>query len=371
MKQASEREEAGILGRFWYRSSGYVLEKGMLRLRAGAELERYDPWQEWRALPDEQRPYKSLLRLVQRLEIGGTLFEPQLPARQRQLLEQWVRRNGLLGILPHETLEVTMAPRWVDERELAPQPEVDPSGVSVLVPVQRRSTRYNLDWRRSVPQPAYAREIDHAQIGELISVERLGAPWLAVEALYRRLPEGRLERRPLAKHWHEFFPEVPLNQAYTYAYPEPGTPEFRQSYAEPLRSFVRTARSLSQAAQALGHLQQGVPLDKDQTTIARQAIGRLNGYLAAVSPAAVIATEGKLDVQWSSPSLLGCFAVMLLSDLAAGQLIRSCPNCGIFFLSGNRRAIYCSSSCRYAYQKRQWRAGRESQNPRGDNASEG
>jgi hypothetical protein len=118
-------------------------------------------------------------------------------------------------------------------------------------------------------------------------------------------------------------------------------------------------------------LQLGMPLDDDQATIARRAIARINAYAAAVSPVAVRSSEGALRPAWSSPSLLGCFAVMLFSDLSAGQLIRSCPNCGTFFLSGNRRVIYCSSSCRYAYQKRQWRAGQRNRKPDEDDTAEG
>jgi hypothetical protein len=361
MDEQRESKASLVLGRTWQRSDGYVLEDGMLRLKPGAALESYDPWEAWRSSPDEQRPYKSLLRLAQKLEIGGTRFEPRLAAHQQQLLEQWVRRNGLLGILPHETLEVTQAPRWVDERELASDSGTDPSGVSVLVPVQRRSERTALGWQRSFPRPAYAREVDPESAGKLVSEERLGAAWLPVEALYRRLPEGRLERRPLSEHWHAFFVEVPRNERETHAYPDIGSDQFWPSYGEPLGSFVETARSLAEAVRALEQLQRGAELDDEQEMIAWRAIRRINAYAAAVSPVGLPASEGVLRVAWSSPSLLGCFAVMLLSDLAAGQLIRSCPNCGVFFLSGNRKAIYCSSSCRYAYQKRQWRAGRAEQ----------
>lgn len=370
MNQQGEPEATPILGRLWYRSSGYVLEKGMLRLRAGATLESYDPWEAWRSSPDEERPYKSLLRLVQKLEMGGTRHEPQLATHQKQLLEQWVRRNGLLGILPHETLEVTLAPRWLDERELHFSEEDEPTGVRVFVPVQRRSERTALGWQRSFPRPAYAREVDPGAAGKLVSEERLGAAWLSVEALYRRLPEGKLERRPLREHWHGFFPAVPRDEADTYAYPNVGSDEFWPSYAEPLGSFVRTARSLAEVVQALEHLH-AVPFDDDEETIAWRGIRRLNAYAAAVQPVGIISTERKVRAAWSSPSLLGCFAVMLLSDLAAGQLIRSCPNCGVFFLSGNRRVIYCSSSCRYAYQKRQWRAGQRSRKPDEDGAAQG
>jgi hypothetical protein len=356
-----ESEATPVLGRMWYRSDGYVLEDGMLCLKPGASLEAYDPWEAWRSSPDEKRPYKSLLRIVQRIETIGLRSAPHLRPRQGQLLEQWVRHNGLLGILPHETLEVTMGTRWMDEQRTHLQPASEPAGISVLVPVQRRSERAPFGWRRSFPRPAYAREVDPALEGELVSAERLGADWLPVEALYRRLPEGKLERRPLNQHWHGFFPQVPDEQAETYAYPGPGTPEFWQSYSEGLGLFVGMAKYLAGIVQALEPLQQGEALDEQQKTIAWRGLSRLNAFAAAVQPAATLSEKNRVRIAWSSPSLLGCFAVMLLSDLAAGQLIRACPNCGVFFLSGNRKAIYCSSSCRYAYQKRQWRSGQAKQ----------
>lgn len=63
-------------------------------------------------------------------------------------------------------------------------------------------------------------------------------------------------------------------------------------------------------------------------------------------------------VGWASPSLLGIYALMLLNDLSAGHQVKRCPNCEVFFLAKNPRARYCSSTCRHAQQKREWRKGK-------------
>ena len=344
----------------------------MLRLKPGATLEAYDPWDVWRDSVDEERPYKSLLRLVQRLDIKEPRFAPQLLGKQKQLLEQWVRRNGLLGILPHETLEVTLAPRWVEERSIGAHSYSvgDPAGVRVLVAAQRHYERDPGGWRSRYLRPAYAREFDPALEGQLVSEERLGAPWFAVETLCRRLPASRLERQPLHEHWHHFFPDVAREEAESYPYPSLGSEAFWSSYGEPLMSFVRAAQSLADVLQAFEVVRRSErdkdgDLAEDEAQIAWRAMRRLNDYLVGVTPAAGLRSNGSVAAQWSTPSLLGSYAVMLLSDLAAGQLVRSCPNCGVFFLSKNPRTSYCSSSCRYAYQKRHWRQaqGRSAEEP--------
>ena len=104
MSERIEQAEARldlVGGGRWLRSSGYHVQDGFIRLQPGAELEIYDPWEEWRTAADEDRPYKRLLRLAQQLH-PPRLFGP-LPRREQRSLEKWVQENGLLGILPHET----------------------------------------------------------------------------------------------------------------------------------------------------------------------------------------------------------------------------------------------------------------------------
>jgi hypothetical protein len=352
-KGAENQHPEMVRGISWYRSSGYHIDGGMIRLTPGATLEPYDPWEEWREAADEDRPYKRLLRLSQQLHPGR--FGAPLPRRERQLLEQWVRRNGLLGILRHETLEATLAPRWRDEDEDQPLSTNVHRGVRVFVPVQRRYQLRGDGWRTSLERPSAARTTDPALEGQLASAKQMGAPWLPCEVLRRRLPDAKLERVPLGEHYDEYFPDVPRAEKETYPYPSFGSDEFWPSYAESVRSFIAAARYLAAPLEALDRLRGEVAIDSEEQVLAWRAVDRVNAIASTAQLSGGLMENGGFGVGWWSPSLLGTFAVMLLSDLSAGHQVKRCPNCGVFFVSKNRRTSYCSSTCRYAFQKREWR----------------
>ena len=65
--------------------------------------------------------------------------------------------------------------------------------------------------------------------------------------------------------------------------------------------------------------------------------------------------KGKVQLQWSATSLLGCFAIMILQDLAGGQRVMRCPVCSGVFLAKSHQAKFCSKTCRDTYHKREQR----------------
>ena len=85
-----------------------------------------------------------------------------------------------------------------------------------------------------------------------------------------------------------------------------------------------------------------------------------------VDLAGALSEDDELIVGWSSPSLLGMYALMLLNDRKAGHEVKRCPNCAVFFLAKNSRARYCSSTCRHAQQKREWRKAKAQRQDAGD-----
>jgi hypothetical protein len=347
-QQQPEGQLEPLGGGRWLRSSGYHIEHGMIRLAAGAELELYDPWEQWRTSSDEERPYKRLLRLAQQLHPPRRFAA--LPRRQERLLEEWVQRNGLLGILPHETLEASFAPRWVDERKRADE---SPS----LAAVQRRLVRLEGQWQIERLRVAQERSDDPALEGELVSAELLDDSVCSLEVLRRDVRDGRLERRPLGQQFGGHFPEVPDSEAGSYAYAGFDTESFWRGYGESARQFVQVARYLADPLAALDRLQRK-RLSQDDRELILRALGRISAIAAVVEPAAGLSASDEFIVGWQSPSLLGMQAYMLLSDLKAGHQVKRCPNCEAFFLAKNPRTRYCSATCRYAEQKRAWRKAR-------------
>jgi hypothetical protein len=349
---AGEAQLGLLSGVRWLRSSGYHIEAGLIRLEPGAPLELYDPWEAWRAAADEERPYKRLLRLAQQLQPPRLQV---LPRRQQQQLESWVRENGLLGILPHETLEATMAARWVDEQRFwGSGPVLGAGSERRFVPAQRQQLWENGRWPVYWRRVGAAHTSDPAREGELVAAEDLGGAGLPLEVLRRRVIDAGLERCPLAEHYQGFFPQVPRAEAWTHAYPGVDTEPFWRGYAESAFQFVATARYLAAPLEGLERLRAGQLSERERTLIGR-ALTRISAIASVVDFAGALGQGDEFIVGWSAPSLLGMYALMLLTDLKAGHLVKRCPNCEVFFLARNPRARYCSSTCRHAQQKREWR----------------
>jgi hypothetical protein len=355
VSERAERAEARldlVGGSRWLRSSGYHIEGGLIRLQPGAELEIYDPWEAWRSAADEDRPYKRLLRLAQQLH--PPRFYGPLPRREQQQLEKWVQENGLLGILPHETLEAHFAPRWVDERTRLPDPRPSADAELTLVAEQRHQLPFEEGAYVRRCRVGEARSSDPALEGRLVDVEQLAGSERPVEALRRRLPSGTLERRAVGEHYRGFFPEVSRAAAQTHAYPGFDTDRFWRGYAESAWQFVHVARYLAAPLAALDRLQKESLTEDDRTLIGR-ALQRISAVASVVGLPGWLSDDDELVIGWASPSLLGMCARMLLTDLQADHQVKRCPNCEVLFLAKNHRARYCSSTCRHALQKREWR----------------
>ena len=215
-----------------------------------------------------------------------------------------------------------------------------------------------------------ARTSDPALEGELVSVEQLGDAGLPREVLHRRVQAAGIERRSLAEHYHGFFPDVSRAEADTYAYPGLDTDDFWRSYAESVRQFVLTARCLAAPLEGLARMR-GEGLSEDDRILIWRALGAISAIASVVNLASALSESDELIVGWSSPSLLGMYALMLLNDLKAGHEVKRCPNCEVFFLAKNPRARYCSSTCRHAQQKREWRKGRADRRNENDTRATG
>lgn len=109
-----------------------------------------------------------------------------------------------------------------------------------------------------------------------------------------------------------------------------------------------------------------IELNEDDLTGIRRALEPINAMASVVNLTGGLTEGDEFDVGWSSPSLLGMYALMLLDDLKAGHQVQLCPNCGVYFVAKNPRALYCSSKCRHAQQKREWRKAKAQRQSAGE-----
>src|ERR1700688_2300599 len=118
----------------WWRWTRYEISNGYIRPAREARLQVYDPWKVWletRSLAknsDQQKlqeaPYQALLALLDELRYRqpGDIpldFKPgdlnmmlaSLTADSEEKTLEWCARYGLLGVLPHRAVQVTLAPQ--------------------------------------------------------------------------------------------------------------------------------------------------------------------------------------------------------------------------------------------------------------------
>ena len=91
----------------WYRFARYEVCDGCVRPVDRADLLQYDPWYDFRARAHGdgvERAYDPLLRLADAADHDPDAVAP--------LIVAWCNQHGLLGLLPHRVLEVSLAARW-------------------------------------------------------------------------------------------------------------------------------------------------------------------------------------------------------------------------------------------------------------------
>jgi hypothetical protein len=331
----------------WWRWTRYEISNGYIRPARGARLQVYDPWKVWletrpRAKNSNQEklretPYQALLAVLGELRYRrpGDIpldFTPRdlnlmlasLTTDSEEKILEWCARYGLLGVLPHRAVQVTLAP----ER------------------------------------------------GSQIQYAKIGAGWIATKRANERQspvrPRAVLQplrgtgaaAESLSVTWSRFFPDVPQDQRETFSYPEPLTKEFWTQYAEPLADFLS-------GTHALRELHQAIRLFQAQSAVVRR-LGKLQaalaggpelmceGLVAGVSIALQWSRSRQVHLKWVAGSLLASLTMMMLQDLSSGRALQ-CPGCGRPFVSGAYQARYCSVRCRWVVQKREYRTpGRSS-----------
>jgi hypothetical protein len=346
---ASERREDVLpAARLWVRASDYLIEDGLIRADPQANFQAYDPFEADRqATTEEDRPYKALLRLAQRVDLNRG--DRELGKRERADLERWLVSNGLLGMLPHETLSFTTWPRW---RARPPELQAH-EGQTLYGAYQRSVHRTAAGWRTHME--LVGPELPEGSVepeGE-VPAELLSEAVRPIEVTYRRWPGGAIERKAL-RSWRTYFPDLSPPAADRFDYPSFSGEEFWILYAEPLSVFLAPVKRL---VKVLGIFERGKPTEnKWGQRNAAAALSEINDAAFGTHVSCYIADDAEVQIGWAAPSLFGAFAVMLLKDLAAGQQVLRCPICGGVFLSAAYQARFCSSTCRFTHHKREQRS---------------
>jgi len=375
----------------WWRFSEYETRHGHILPAEGAVLETYDPWDaylESRSTRDAVPPYQSLVTLLK-----GVLFLPggkglTLHPESRKELVDWCRSFGLLGLLPHEAVSVTLAPVCMFE-ELEDGPELGLHTRSYY----RTGARWNETSRseghdeiRVATAMQELRErglLYQADWSKLNGIELLGVPRTQMPALPPGLPlnvppEGvvlhRLERHgldqePFGRYWGDFFPSVTDTAKEAFQYPRPLSPEFWELYAEPIQVFVDTAILFRRILGWL-YLLWGSTVERDNYRLGellelfggleagrpRDVLGELEAMIGGTAPAIFRDERGDFHVTSRFPSLIAALAMMIAKDLEDGRRPRLCEECDTPFLTAAYQTRYCSLRCRNTAQKRRSRS---------------
>ena len=334
----------------WWRFSAYRLVDGYIRPARGAKLTTYDPWSEnLNARTKKRAPaYVVLLDLVKAFRLRATMEkgveQSALTPESRDALLEWCSRNGLLGVLPHAAVRVTLAPRW----ERASQ-----EGTGTIVrPVQQEYVRTSTGWsvveaRRALPLRRELMRLSNPR-GEL-APEFVSREWPRPSVLMQD-SDGQFSEESLSKTWARYFPTVVASERETYRYPQPLSEDFWRLYAEPVEEFIWGVIDFRLALERVASVRSRKPKTQE---IGRR-FGKFNALLTSVNPAVEWGGSG-LRQRWVATSLLGAYGLMALQDLTEQRQLLPCEVCRKLFLSGEWQARYCSATCRHTQQKRRYR----------------
>lgn len=349
-----------IIGSHWWRFSDYQIVEidniWYIRPAPGARLEPY----EW-------LPVESEDGLSSRQQLIGEHYQSllNLDLRSHDAILDWCRTYGLLGILPQQAVQITLAARWM--------PIFQDHWPKVLSPHQVNYVRTNMGWRRTLEhsmggEDSVIGEMEPAEVTRVIERFEDHINTLVEDPRDTVLPGPNalvqpfpaLNSRDIELHQVQslgaviapFFPDVPLADVEGFIYPLPLSDTFWHEYAEPLREFQWAAGDFKNMVENLSHMHESHFRSVD---LARHGEAQINSLLT-VNP--VFSAGRSTAQQWNIPSLLALFALELEQGIRGGKNILNCkrPRCRRVFLSGQYNQAYCSDQCRLAEEKARQRA---------------
>lgn len=310
----------------WWRFDGYEIREGWLRRAPKATLEPFDPWITYWETPSENRvsepPYVAFVNMITALPAPSINDDPiQLRADEEAALLDWCAKYGLLGLLTHMFLYVSIETR---SGKMSMSRSCDP-------------------WFPII------------ELEDPTSPRRKTSSYAIVEPIGGGAPE----RQPLSNVWAPgFFPDVPRDDWETFDYPAPLTPKFWSQYGERVTDFIKVGRMFADAVTRLSDSDGGDFPDSSVGSIEGSPLitegsarATLNGMMKSTKPVQALDDDGNEQRIWRSPSFLGMLAMMYSQDLIGECHLFRCP-CGRVFASTYPDTKYCSPRHRDRYRKR-------------------
>ena len=336
----------------WVRFDGYEILDGLIRPRPRSEMVEYDPWEMYREQLESKEgsaPYLPLIEAVGDVGMGegGKLTRPLKP-REEDAILAWCRQYGLLGVLPHEALSVTLAARWDYMKRAAGEQggwENDPHQMALQVRYLRAGGVWKPAMTCTISREEPLRSPPRGSPSEIIPAD--GAAFDTPKVLLLRMGKSEVEVEKLGTSWVRHFPTVPAEEAETFPYPCPGTPSFWKLYAEPVDEFVGAVLRLKHALESVA----------ERGLKGSSPTGAFAPLVGPVGMAIETSADSVLDTRWIYPTLLASLSGMVVRDTSANRRIRRCQAapCNNLFVSSAWQAKYCSFRCSKRVEMRIYR----------------
>ncbi len=311
------KREAKFFGDLWTRFDRYEIRDGYIRPAPNARKVEYEPWSDYappKGKTGTERPYHSLVKLVERLERRPDPFKPLGQEHDEEILH-WCREHGLLGVLLHRV-------------EMATFVQAPGTGFGPRIRFQR-TTR---GWQCSEP---------------IFDLKGIPDPGVVI----RDLGSFNWRIEPESETWATFFPDISGEHK---VYPTPTSDEFWAQYGERVEVFLEAAHKLKQAVDELQKLSNPAKLDEREWLRWSRAETTIHALTSPVRPFLYPQEDDAFGLGWACYSLLSIFAMMASLDLVESRQLR-CQVCERMFVSKAVQAKYCSSRCRATEQMRRYR----------------
>lgn len=324
----------------WWRFEAYDLDNdGRIVPTPGAKLVAVD-------LETGKPPglsYGALLKLAAELRASST------GQQQRELILDWCKSYGLLGLLPQRVRVMGTAPTW-ERHERYPE-------APWLVKTQRRYVRAGGIWDAQLLQsttpfriPGAPRRGDVRERPYDVDIEGSLVAHLDEDELYLEpyvLFQDALEKEPISTLAELYFADAGSN-ASGYPYPRPLTEEFWRRYSEKEEDVVRAILSFERIIGERRQSKYG-PLESRET--------ELNSLLQGANLCFTERTDlGSATLSVQVPSLLSYLALEAAQSLSSGNEPMICESCSKPFIAKRHGTLYCSPKCRSRMQKVHQRA---------------
>lgn len=254
----------------------------------------------------------------------------------------WCRRFGLLGILPQRSVQIRLAPRWIENDGLFAS-QTSYTRAPGIWQVAHTAVKEEKQEHRDVMLGGVA---DYTKTSHIYPVSMIS-----------QLFATNYQETPLGDAIAQYFPDVTPDDKDNNEYPVPLSPEFWSRYGESVGEFRTTILRFREMVDALSNQGPLEQLPEQACADLRQAHSSLQS-LTSMSAEVGVGAGGRIVPGLAFNSLLGIFGFSIWQDLADGKLVRHCnrQRCTNVYLTSNTKRRYCSDRCRQAEEKARWRS---------------